>query len=281
VFKIFVLVVSLVNFIFALPAQKEKESLYKSLDATDKETQATLKQMVDSLYNIQAYKTNYFLPLDYKYTGTYQDTNGHKAENLETQFQFSIKYDMGANIFGLDEIYTIAYTQKSFWQLYVDSAYFRETNYNPEFFVTFPTALKGDEYNLKAIKIAIAHQSNGRGSTDERSWNYISSSFVFQYHYLFTELKLWTSWKSALEKYNPDLLDYLGYGSVKFILPYKKNLVSFKINTKGSMKADYSYPLTKREDLFLYIKAFSGYGESLINYDNYINKIGIGFSISR
>ena len=280
-FKVIFLVLVLACSTFASPAQKEKESLYKSLDATDKETEATLKQMVNSLYNIHAYKTNYFLPLDYKYTGTYKDTNGHQAESTETQFQFSLRYDIGANLFGLNEIYTVAYTQKSFWQLYVDSAYFRETNYNPEFFVTFPMALKDDEYGLKAMKIAIAHQSNGRGSTDERSWNYVSSSFIFQYHYLFTELKLWTSWKSALEKYNPDLLDYLGYGSLKFILPYKKHLMSFKVNSKGSMNADYSYPITKRQDLFLYIKAFSGYGESLIDYDNYINKIGIGFSISR
>jgi len=269
-----------ISSVFALPAEKEKESLYKSLDTTDKQTESTLKQIIKSSYNIQAYKTNYFLPVSYKYNGTYANTNEHTPKDSEVEFQFSLKYDMGANLFGLNEIYTVAYTQKSFWQLYAPSAYFRETNYNPEFFITFPTALKNDEYGLKAFRLSVAHQSNGRGSTEERSWNYVSGSFIFQYHYLFTELKLWTSWKSAL-KYNPDLLNYLGYGSIKFILPYKKHIVSLKVANKWTVEADYSYPLTDREDLFLYVKMFSGYGESLIDYDNYINKASIGFSISR
>ena len=279
-FRVISLLFVLVCFVFALPAEKEKESLYNSLDKTDDQTKNTLKQIVESSYNIQAHNTNYFLPISYNYNGEYQDTNGHNAKTTETEFQFSLKYNIGADLFGLKEIYSVAYTQKSFWQLYTSSAYFRETNYNPEFFLTFPMALDADRHGLKAIKLSFAHQSNGRGSDEERSWNYLSGSFIFQYDYLFTELKLWTSWKSALE-YNPDLLDYLGYGSVKFIVPYKKNLFSFKVNSKGTIESNYSYPISSREDLFLYVKVFSGYGESLIDYDNYINKVGIGFSISR
>jgi len=254
------------------------------MDKTDTETDETIKQIVESTFNMKAHNTNYFLPVSYRYDGKYPRTNFHKANAMEVEFQVSFKFDITQDLMGLGETYSAAYTQHSFWQLYTKSAYFRESNYNPEFFVTFPTDLSGDMYGLKAIRVSFAHQSNGRGGREERSWNYISSSFTFQYKYLFTELKLWTSWNSAL-KYNPDLLDYLGHGHLKFRLPYKKHLFEVKLrdvfDSRAAMETSYSYPLLGRSDLFFYAKTFNGYGESLIDYDNNVNKVGFGFSISR
>jgi phospholipase A1 len=266
--------------IFASPADKQKDEFYNSLDSNDKQTDETIKQIVSSTYNISAYKTNYFLPLSYRYGGTYENTNTHIPKDYETEFQFSFRYDITSDLMGLGEIYTLAYTQKSFWQLYVTSAYFRESNYEPEFFITFPSLFNSHKYGVKAISFAFTHESNGRGGAEERSWNRVSVSSVFQYKYLFTKVKLWTSWSSALE-YNEDLLDYLGYGYVKFILPYKKHIFSLKVTTKGSLEANYSYPAFGRDDVFFYVKTYNGYGESLIDYDHYVNKVGFGFSLSR
>ena len=269
---------------------KEQRKLYETLENTkDTQTQATIKQHVESLYNIKAYRANYFLPLstrvdnqDYAQTGT--GTSAHTPLKSETEFQVSIKYDIISNLLGLNEVYTAAYTQHSYWQLYAKSAYFRETNYNPEFFLTIP--LGSIEYIdfLKALRVGFAHQSNGRGGAEERSWNYFYATTYFQYKYLFTEIKLWSSWSSALE-YNPDLLDYLGSGHIKFTLPYEKHLMSLKFRTAfnghSALELDYSYPLFGRNDLFFYFKGFSGYGESLIDYNNEVQKVGFGFSISR
>ena len=155
--------------------KKEQNKLYKSLEKSDNEvTQETIRQYTQSLYNIKAHGANYFLPISYRSNGTYPDTNTHEALDVETEFQFSIKYDYAANIFGLNEIYSVGYTQVSFWQLYAQPAYFRETNYNPEAFVTLPTP---DVDYLKAVRVSFAHQSNGRGGAEERSWNFVSSSF--------------------------------------------------------------------------------------------------------
>jgi phospholipase A1 len=266
--------------LFASPVDKQKDEFFNSLQSNDKQTDETIKQIVSSTYNIRAYKTNYFLPLSYRYGGSYQKTYGHIPKNQETEFQFSVRYDITADLFGLNEIYSVSYTQKSFWQLYASSAYFRESIYSPEFFVTFPSLFNSKKYGIKAITFAFTHESNGRGAEEERSWNNISVSSIFQYKYLFTEVKLWTSWKRALF-YNKDLLSYLGYGHVKFILPYKKHLFSLKVTTKGSVDADYSYPAFGRDDIFFYIKTHNGYGESLVDYNNRVNKIGFGFSLSR
>ena len=261
--------------------QKEQNRLYKSLKKSDNEvTQETIKQYTQSLYSIKAHGANYFLPVSYRYNGTYPDTYGHEAQGTETEFQLSIKYDYGANLLGLNEIYSIGYTQLSFWQLYAESAYFRETNYNPEAFITIP--LPQVEY-LKAVRVAYEHQSNGRGGEEERSWNYLSSSFYFQTGFLFTEIKVWKHVFSL--EYNPDLMHYLGHGHIKFMLPYKKHILKLMLRNsfsdKRATEVNYSYPLFGSKDLFLYLKAFSGYGESLVDYDNKVNKLGVGFSISR
>lgn len=259
---------------------KEQKRLYKSLSKSDNEiTQETIRQYTQSLYNVKAHGANYFLPISYRYNGTYPDTYGHKAEDTETEFQLSIKYDYAANLLGLNEIYSIGYTQLSFWQLYVESAYFRETNYNPEAFITTPVPT---EY-LKALRVGFAHQSNGRGGAEERSWNYLSASFYFQTAFFFTELNLWHNVGSLA--YNPDLMDYLGHGEIEFVVPYKEHILKLKsrntFSDKRATEVNYSYPLFGSKDLFLYAKAFTGYGESLVDYDNKVHKLGIGFSISR
>jgi len=264
---------------------KEQRKLYETINKSENpETQDTIRQLSQSLYSLKAYKPNYFLPISYRHDGGYADTNTHEAQKTETEFQVSIKFDFAANLLGLNEIYTVAYTQKAFWQLYSKSAYFRETNYNPEFSIKIPTAELSDAKFVKAVKLAFEHESNGRGGVDERSWNFLSSSFYFQYKPIFSELKLWYRLPDNFD-YNPNLIDYMGYGHLKFMLPYEKHLVELlfrhNFSDAGAIEANYSYPIFAREDLFLYMKAFSGYGESLIDYDNYINKVGIGFSISR
>ncbi len=264
---------------------KEKRKLYKSLDKSDNEqTEETIRRYTQSLYNIEAHGINYFLPVSYRHNGDYAHTNGHEAKAIETEFQVSIKYNFSANMLGLNEIYTAAYTQLAFWQLYEESAYFRETNYNPELFVTFPVSNFYSHVLIKAFRLAFAHQSNGRGGEEERSWNYLSLSTYAQYRFFFMELKLWHRLPDNID-YNPNLIDYLGHGHLQFIVPYKKHITKLLMRSnfsgESAVEVNYSYPAFGNENLFFYVKAFSGYGESLIDYDNQVNKIGIGFSISR
>ncbi len=265
--------------------EKHQKKLYATLDTLENsQTQSTLRQYARSLYNFKAHKANYLLPISYRYNGSYTDTNGHEEKDVETEFQLSVKFDIAANIFHLGEIYSISYTQKSFWQSYANSAFFRESNYNPEFFVTIPTSEVNDGRLIKAVRIGIEHESNGRGSQEERSWNFLSGSLFFQYKMLLAELKLWARLPDVYD-YNPELIDYIGHGYLKFTIPHEKHFVGLKLRNsfhgKGSLEATYSYPVFGRDDLFIYMKLFNGYGESLIDYDNHIEKFGIGFSISR
>ena len=268
---------------------KQSRNIYKTIDRSDDpQTQDTIRQYTQSLYSIKAYKSNYFLPVSYRDGGNYAVTNGHESKEVETEFQVSIKFDFASNLLDLGEIYSVAYTQLAFWQVYSESAFFRETNYNPEIYMTIPLDSIGGTDFFKALKIGFEHESNGRGGVQERSWNRVTSSFMFQYGYLFSELKLWYRVDNLNHKsrdYNPELVDYMGYGHLKFIVPYKKHLfdVLFRYNfdNNGAVEANYSYPIFGRDDVFVYLKGFSGYGESLIDYNHNVNKVGIGLSISR
>jgi len=266
----------------ARDAKKEQKKMITVVDdLNDSETYDTLKQYAQSLYNIKAYRANYLLPVSYRYGGRKYDTIGdHEMKDIEMEFQISIRYDFATNVFGYNGIYSFAYTQKSFWQAYAPSAYFRESNYNPEFFAMYPVKTK----YLKVVRFTLGHESNGRGGAEERAWNYISATGFFQTGKLFTKLKVWQRLHENID-YNPNLIDYMGHGEIEFILPYKKHMLKWMLRSnfsgENASEFSYSYPFFGSDDLFFYLKAFNGYGESLIDYNHKIDKIGFGFSISR
>ena len=269
--------------------EKNKQKFIKTIDIKEKDTKKTISQIVDSSFNLRSYKENYFLPFSQRYKSDFVDdkAHGHTSKSTETEFQISIRYDFSTDLLGFDEIYSFGYTQRSWWQIYVPSAFFRETNYQPEFFMLLPTYKFLKDSPIKMFKFSLVHQSNGRGGEWERSWNRFIFSTIFLYNDLITEVDLWYRFHDK-EDYNPDITDYLGYAKLKFIYPYKKHL--FKLNLGGNIfdkkymaEFKYSYPLPVRDenDLFLFVKTFNGYGESLVDYNHKVNKISIGLSISR
>ncbi|EAJ2693043.1 phospholipase A, partial [Campylobacter coli] len=82
---------------------------------------------------ISSYKMNYFLPFAYSFGSL-----GGENRKTEMKFQLSIKKRLFEDLLGLGEKYYVGYTQTSWWQNYKHSSPFRETNYQPEFFVDIP-----------------------------------------------------------------------------------------------------------------------------------------------
>jgi phospholipase A1/A2 len=281
---------------------KRLRRLYRELEPVeDNETAETIRQSVTGDFGLKPYHVNYLLPFGYR-KGSYESyVPSDQYKNVEAELQISFRLDFFGNLFGLHEIYTAAYTQRSFWQIYATSAPFRETNYQPELFVTFPTYVR--KMPLKAVMVGFGHQSNGQGDITDanlsadpdlapylrnrsRSWNYLWGEAVMQFGSVFTEFKLWYRLPEQGKDDNPDLIDYFGHGDVKFILPYGKSVTTLLLRQnfmtgKGAQELTWSYPIDDRENIFWYLKVFSGYGESLIDYNNYVTKFSVGFSFSR
>lgn len=264
---------------------KLKTDFYEDLinKTEDKETNKAVKQILTKSFGLYPYKMNYLLPV------TFDDNRKDDRDRFETKFQFSIEKPISYNFLGLDESISFAYTQKSFWQTNVDSAPFRETNYEPEIFVQFP--YKNSE-TLKGYKIALNHQSNGRNNENSRSWNRIYLESYLQLSKLFVIPRVWYRIPEKTDDDNPDINNYYGYGDLKLIYPYKehvfevmvRNNMKFNSENKGAMQLDWTFPLPNfisSSNSYGFIQMFSGYGDSLIDYDKKINKVGFGIALSR
>ena len=263
-----------------------KKSFYQKQinKVKDKETDESLQQLVTKDFNLYPYKKNYLLPVNYNLNEM------QERKQLETSFQISIEKPISYNFFGFDESISAAYTQKSFWQTAKNSSPFRETNYEPEVFVQFP--YKNSE-TFKAYKISLMHSSNGKNFEESRSWNRVYAEGYFQLSNLFLIPKIWYRIpESSSDDDNPDIQDYYGNGELTLLYAYKKHTFELMLRNnlklsdanKGAAELNWTFPLPEflsTKNSYGLIQIFSGYGNSLIDYDQEINKIGFGIAFSR
>jgi len=252
-------------------------------------TNSSLKEIIFSEFDVKPYYMNYLLPL------TYDRIYHSGRKRMETKFQISFKKSLAKDIFGVQNELFLGYTQTSWWQTSAKSSPFRETNYMPELFMIFPYTKK--ESPLKAYKIGILHQSNGQGGVLSRSWNRVYLSGIFQTKGIFIMPRVWYRLPEHAKKDindtsgddNPDIYDYLGYGDLRISYPYKRHLftllirdnLKFNSHNKGAVEFNWTFPLPWISDTYGYLQIFSGYGESLIDYNKRNDKIGLGFAITR
>ncbi|WP_295007565.1 phospholipase A [Sulfurimonas sp.] len=274
--------------------EAKKLFLFQHLDMPkDSDARDAMIAKIFSNFGLLPYEKNYFLPFAYT-TKDYEQKdpalypNYYQFDkNIEAEFQISLKKDLSYNLFGFNEIISFGYTQEVWWQLYSDSAPFRETNYRPEVWLTLPIEDKEfSEFGFKAVKFGFLHESNGMGSPLSRSWNRIYLESIFYSRNLMTSLRAWVA--DAGEN-NKDITSYLGYGHLKlnyflkkhqFDLTWRNNL-HLNGENRGSVEVDWSHPTGNSKNNFWYLKIFNGYGASLVDYNQHQNRVGFGFLFSR
>lgn len=258
-------------------------------------------------YLLLPHKPNYFMPLTYQseinqeeqeefYEGIEidDDTDGEKAkkfEHTEFVFQISIKYIVAENIVGKHSSLAVAYTGKSFWQAYNSdiSALFRETNHEPEIFLSFRPGVNWSDH----MTIGFNHQSNGQVGNLSRSWNRIIFSTAKVWPDQLLNVRAWyrlpedeKETPTAMEgDDNPDIQKYMGFGDVFYLHKFGEHSIGITARNNlrpgenlGSVELDWTFPLPGKMKGF--IQYFNGYGESLIDYDQYQERIGVGIKIS-
>jgi len=242
-------------------------------------------------FAISTHRSNYILPITYVESPNEQAVKkanpDKQLKNPEVAYQISFKAKMWQDIFGKDMDLWVAYTQRSFWQFYnyEDSSPFRETNYEPEILLNFRTDYDVLWLKNRFINVGFNHQSNGQTVPLSRSWNRAVANFGFERDNLALILKAWYRFpESAENDDNSDINNYLGYGELwayyfwkgnRFGAMFRNNL-NFSAN-RGAVQLEWSFPLLER--ISGYIQYFNGYGESMLDYDHNINRIGIGFII--
>lgn len=238
-------------------------------------------KFMGGLLGFEPHKFNYIIPANVS-----SSKEPNQSKQVETKFQISIKKILLDDLFAKDLDLYFAYTQQSFWQLYdnQNSRPFRESNYEPSLYLSYPL----DKYDLffDRVDFGYVHQSNGGDLNNSRSWDRLFVEGIYSYENFTTALKAWYRIPESADKDdNPDITKYLGYGELTFGYLWNKHLLTTTLrnnlreDNKGSILLDYSYPIYK--NLYLYLQFFNGYDESLRDYNNSINRFGVGILFNR
>ncbi len=217
----------------------------------------------------------------------------------EAKFQISVKVPLTFKPMLTDnDVIYVGFTLKSFWQVYNDevSAPFRETNYQPEIFYQTPLPWRPWDGNV-FFNLGMEHESNGRTQYLSRSWNRAYVKFAYLQPNWALSLRPWyrlpedakpddgdpSTPPAADGDDNPDIEDFLGHHELQGV--YKFGSIAVAATTrhnfatgKGSAELGLSFPLYGK--LKGYLQYFNGYGESLIDYNESIERIGIGILVT-
>ena len=264
-------------------AAKEKESAIERGERKE-------KRLGSGVFALSTHRQNYFLPFTYNSNpnrDTYGAAGENKPGNIEVKFQLSFKVLLWEKIFWDRGDLFFGYTQLSFWQLYDKklSSPFRETNYEPEVFFKFDTDYDFLGLTNRFISFGFNHESNGKSGDLSRSWNRIFAVIAADRGNFAIALKPW--YRIPEDKDDDDnrnIEKYMGYGELFGAYRWKGNVFSFMFrnnlrqNNRGAVELGWSYPITA--NLRLYAQYFNGYGESLVDYDNSTNRIGVGVMLN-
>ncbi len=252
-----------------------------------------------------AYKPNYFL-----FTRSSFDEN-RKKEEVKYQLSFKQRVYPWGELENEHKRYKMffGFTLKSFWQIFDrdNSSPFRETNYNPEFFVQSPEFKS--KYGIWTLGAGVEHESNGQTLPKSKSWDRIYIKPRVEYGIFTMDYKLWHrfSEEEKIDEWdtegddNPDINKYYGQSELclwldfwklkggqdaigKRIINFDKSSIIILLRYNGSeangaAQVDYFVPLIN--GMSLYLQYWNGYGESLIDYKQSLIKYGIGIALTK
>lgn len=223
------------------------------------------------------YKDNYFI------FGTSigpRPTN----ENTNIKFQLSIAQRLTKSTLPGGTYLFLFYTQKCFWNVLQESFPMTDLNFNPGIGLAKPLFVK-DRYIGKVSLIA-EHESNGKDGAASRSWNRLSLSASIMIDPTFiVHGKFWIPFVDGMN--NRDILDYCGIYQMgtSFQLPSDRFGISLLLVKRRGWKLNYNttlelyYRIFKRDNQYLFVQYYNGYGEGLLDYNKFHSQLRVGIVI--
>jgi len=249
------------------------------------------------ILRIRPYKPVYILPYFHSSNPNQQPSSpaaGHTVSSpigvnaTEAKLQISLKTKIAEDVFGSKGDLWFGYTQSSRWQIYNVglSRPFRETNYEPELMYVLRTDYDLLGWHGRLTNLSINHQSNGQSLPLSRSWNRVMLSTSLERGDWTMSLRPWWRVKeSKSSDDNPDISNYMGRADWLLVRTSGKHQFSTLLrhslrpgqNSHGAVQLDYAFPIAG--DLRGHLQWFSGYGESMIDYNHRSNYFGVGVSL--
>jgi phospholipase A1 len=253
-----------------------------------------LKETKTGTLSFRPHRQNYLLPIRYSTEPNIQPVSPRTGpapeqdfKNVEAKFQLSFKVKAIEGLFKDRADLWFAYTQQSSWQVYSPSISrpFRETNFEPEVMLVFPTRFRLLGLDGRMVNVGIVHQSNGRSEPLSRSWNRLYVQLGFERGRFALLVRPWFRIPEDEDNDdNGDIDDFLGHGDLQAIYMRKEHTLSLLLRNnltspnRTSALLEYSFPAFRR--MRGYVQLFTGYGESLIDYNHRQTAIGLGLVLT-
>lgn len=240
-------------------------------------------------FSITPHKPNYLLPVSHNFSSDFSayPTLGPLFSDTEVKFQISLKTQV-LPIGWRDSAIWIAYTQQSFWQLYSDetaSSPFRETNHEPEIFWQVPISFRFLGLDARFASLGFNHQSNGQPGELSRSWNRLTGQIIAERGPFAMTAKTWVRLADGIgQDDNPNIEDYMGRVELGAAFRGQSNTVALSFrnnlrsNNRSGVELNWTFPLSKRVRGI--VQLYSGYGENLIDMENYTNRVSLGIALT-
>lgn len=237
----------------------------------------SLLQALDRLPSFGIYKDNYFVAG----TELFQTPT---QWNSDAKFQISIRQRLTNSTLPFKTFLFLTYTQKAFWDVFKDSFPFRDLNYNPT--IGIGKALVYNNRFLGYVSFQLEHESNGKDGADSRSWNKMSfsSSLLLQENWVL-EADVWIPFVDGEE--NADLVKYAGWCNVnlEYTSPNQKFVFNASVTKRGGVNLNTNITLSAAirlmndDNQFLFVEFYNGYGESMLDYKQFRQRLRAGFVI--
>lgn len=229
-----------------------------------------------------------------------RSTTATDYRSTETRLNISVRTKLATGLLAQtperkDSLW-FGYTQQSYWQVFSPdlSRPFRTTDHEPEVIYVYPLslALPGG-WNWAYAGAGLVHQSNGQGLPLSRSWNrwYLMSGIEKGNDFALTG-RVWKRVnEGALSDDNPDIVNFLGRAELTGTWnPNRVHTLSATVRSslgstpRGSLRLEWLRTLGEgigggRSNLRLHTQLFSGYGDSLIDYNRKRTVFSVGFSL--
>lgn len=249
---------------------------------------------------VRTYEPNFLLPLHFTSqvnraptSPTHPDGGSFPLySRTEAELQVSLRAKVVGDVLFHNDSLWLAYSQQSIWQLWnsAESSPFRSSDYQPEVMYVAPIPDSVGTFagwRWRMLLAGFAHESNGQSDPLSRSWNRLYLGTAITHDDLALQARFnWRTPETGVDD-NPRLTDYIGNTELSALwFPGVSTMqvtarTSFQSTKRGSLKFTWTHPVfsSKPDGLRYYLQVFSGYGETLLDYNFHQTSVGLGFTL--
>ena len=204
--------------------------------------------------------------------------------NSDVKFQISFRHRLTKSVLPFHSHLFLAYSQKAIWNVFEESLPFHDLNFNPGIGVQNLVVHNGKLVGNATIMLE--HESNGRDGEASRSWNKVTFGYAAV---IDPRLEVYgKTWIPIIDgQQNKDILKYSGIfqTGAQYISENKRWVADVTFVKRQGWNLNFNtilnvgFRVSKKENQFLMLHFYDGYGENMLDYNKYHCRLRIGLLI--